>query len=73
MYKKIVKRLLDFIIACIGFILIFPILLLVTTVLIFTNKGNPFFFQIRPGLNEKLFKIIKFKTMNDKVDKEGNL
>jgi len=64
---------LDFSIAFIGFILVFPILLLVTVLLVVANQGSPFFFQIRPGKHEKLFKILKFKTMNDKVDKQGNL
>ncbi|MCF6182644.1 sugar transferase [Lutibacter sp.] len=73
MYQKVFKRTIDFIISFIGFILLVPILLLVTILLAIANQGNPFFFQIRPGLNEKLFKIIKFKTMNDKVDEKGNL
>jgi lipopolysaccharide/colanic/teichoic acid biosynthesis glycosyltransferase len=46
---------------------------LVTIGLYIANQGKPFFFQARPGLNEKIFKIIKFKTMNDKKDTEGNL
>jgi len=73
LYKTIVKRILDVTLSFIGLVLLSPILLLVTIVLIFTNKGKPFFFQIRPGLNEKLFKIIKFKTMTDAKDTKGNL
>lgn len=73
MYKKYIKRILDFSIAFIGFIIIFPILLMVTLLLAITNQGKPFFFQTRPGLNERFFKIIKFKTLNDKVDAQGNL
>lgn len=73
MYKKHIKRLLDFILSLVGFILLSPIFLLVTIFLFFANQGKPFFFQIRPGKNGKLFKIIKFKTMNDKTDKDGNL
>lgn len=73
MYKTIFKRLLDVILSFIGLIVTLPITLFFAILLWIANKGNPFFFQIRPGLNEKLFKIIKFKTMNDKVDKEGNL
>ncbi len=73
MYKSYFKRLFDFTIALLGFILISPIFLLVTFGLYIANQGKPFFFQIRPGKNERLFKIIKFKTMNDKKDKEGNL
>lgn len=73
MYKKIIKRFLDFIIALIGLILILPLFVLVIVGLFFANDGKPFFFQIRPGKNGRLFKIIKFKTMNDKKDSEGNL
>lgn len=50
-----------------------PILLLVTILLYFANDGAPFFYQQRPGKNEKTFRIMKFKTMNDKVDENGNL
>ena len=73
MYKKYLKRLFDFTIALIGLILISPIFIVVTIGLYFANQGKPFFFQKRPGLNEKIFKIIKFKTMNDKKDAAGNL
>lgn len=73
MYKKYIKRILDFILVIIGFMLLLPIFSVVTVFLIFANQGKPFFFQLRPGRNEKIFKIIKFKTMNDKKDKEGNL
>lgn len=50
-----------------------PILLIVTVLLAISNNGKPFFFQKRPGLNEKIFTIIKFKTMNDKTDENGKL
>lgn len=73
MYKKIIKRFLDFVIALIGLVLILPLFVLVIVGLFFTNHGKPFFFQLRPGKNEQLFKIIKFKTMNDKKDSDGNL
>ncbi len=73
MYKKYLKRLFDFTIALIGLILISPIFIVVTIGLYFASQGKPFFFQKRPGLNEKIFKIIKFKTMNDKKDAAGNL
>ncbi|MEZ4854424.1 sugar transferase [Flavobacterium sp.] len=73
MYKSFFKRILDFILSLFGFTLLSPIFILVAIGLFIANNGKPFFFQIRPGLNEKLFKIIKFKTMNDKKDKEGNL
>lgn len=73
MYKILFKQVIDFIVALIGFILLLPIFLVVTVLLFFANQGKPFFFQIRPGKNAKLFKIIKFKTMNDKQAKDGGL
>ena len=73
LYKKIVKRFLDFIIALIGFMILSPVFLIVTIGLFFANQGKPFFFQKRPGKDERIFKVIKFKTMNDKKDVQGNL
>ena len=73
MYKTTIKPFLDFLAALIGLILLSPILVIVTLLLAIANKGKPFFFQTRPGENERLFSIIKFKTMNDKKDKNGNL
>lgn len=73
MYKKYYKKILDFLLAFIGFVLLSPIFFIVTVGLFFANNGKPFFFQSRPGENGKIFKIIKFKTMNDKKDIEGNL
>jgi undecaprenyl phosphate N,N'-diacetylbacillosamine 1-phosphate transferase len=73
MYKFFFKRLIDFILSLIGFMVLFPIFLLLTILLIIANKGTPFFFQKRPGKNEKIFSVIKFKTMNDKKDKTGKL
>ena len=73
MYRAYFKNIIDFFIALIGFLAVFPILLILTVVLAIINNGNPFFLQTRPGKNEKLFKIIKFKTMNDKEDEYGNL
>ena len=73
MYQNILKPISDFLIAFIALVLISPILVLVTLLLTIANKGNPFFIQTRPGKNEKLFNIIKFKTMNDKKDEQGEL
>lgn len=73
MYKFYVKFLIDFTAALIGLLLLSPIFIVVTLGLFFANQGKPYFFQIRPGKNGRLFKIIKFKTMNDKKDSEGNL
>lgn len=73
MYKNIFKILIDFITALVGLLLLSPILLVVTLFLYFANSGKPFFIQERPGKNGKVFKIIKFKTMNDARDKSGQL
>ena len=74
MYKYFIKRLFDFIISLIALICISPLLLVVTIWLHFANKGaGAFFFQERPGKNAKIFKVIKFKTMTDEKDAEGNL
>jgi len=73
MYKNYLKRLFDFFISTIGFIAISPLFLLVTILLIITNKGKPFFFQSRPGKEEKIFNIIKFKTMTDEKGSNGEL
>lgn len=74
MYKHFFKRFFDFWISLIGLICISPILLITTIWLHFANKGaGAFFFQERPGKDAKLFKVIKFKTMTDERDEEGNL
>lgn len=73
MYKTYVKRIFDFTAALIGLLLLSPIFLIVTIGLYFANQGKPFFFQKRPGINGKIFSIIKFKTMNDKRNPQGNL
>ena len=74
MYKNFFKRFFDFWISLIALICISPILLVVTIWLHFANKGaGAFFFQERPGKNGKIFKVIKFKTMTDERDAEGNL
>ena len=74
MYKHFFKRFLDFWISLIVLILISPILLVITIWLHFANKGaGAFFFQERPGKDAKIFKVIKYKTMTDERDAEGNL
>lgn len=73
MYKNFFKRLFDFSAALIGFVLISPVFLFVLIGLYFANSGKPFFFQTRPGRGERLFRIIKFKTMTDETDAHGNL
>lgn len=74
MYKNFFKRIFDFIISLLALICLSPILLIVTIWLHFANKGaGAFFLQERPGKDAKIFKIIKFKTMTDECDIEGNL
>lgn len=74
MYRHFLKRFLDFWISLIVLIIISPVLLLVTVWLHFANKGaGALFFQERPGKDGKIFKVIKFKTMTDERDAEGNL
>lgn len=74
MYKHFFKRFFDFGISLVALIVISPFLLVITFWLHFANKGaGPFFFQERPGKNAKIFKVIKFKTMTDEQDAEGNL
>jgi undecaprenyl phosphate N,N'-diacetylbacillosamine 1-phosphate transferase len=73
MYKIFFKRFFDVVIALITIVIFSPLLFLVFLLLLISNQGNPFFFQKRPGLNGEIFKVIKFKTMNDKRDAHGNL
>ena len=74
MYKKGLKRLIDFILVFCVLAIIWPILLIITIWLHFANNGaGAFFFQERPGKNGKIFKVIKFKTMTDERDADGNL
>ena len=74
MYKNFFKRFLDFWISLIALIIISPILLVVTIWLHFANKGaGAFFLQERPGKDEKIFKVIKYKTMTDEKDETGKL
>ena len=74
MYKHFFKRFLDFFIVLIALLIIFPFLLIITIWLHFVNKGaGAFFFQERPGKNGRIFKVIKFKSMTDERDMEGNL
>lgn len=73
MYNNYLKRIADFTASLLGFIILLPILLVVTLLLYFANNGKPFFFQLRPGKDGKIFTIIKFKTMNDAKDPNGTL
>jgi len=72
-YVSFFKRVIDFLVAVIIFSVLSPVFILVVILLAIANSGKPFFFQKRPGKNEKTFKVIKFKTMNDRKDKNGEL
>lgn len=73
MYRSFFKPLIDFLAASIGFLLLSPLFLVFTVLLAIVNKGTPFFYQQRPGLHGRIFKIIKFKTMTDAKDASGKL
>lgn len=73
MYKKVFKRVIDLIVAFLALLILAPLIGLVTLLLYSQNRGKPFFFQERPGQFKKPFYIIKFKTMTDEKDAEGNL
>lgn len=79
MYAKFFKRVLDFTLSLIALIVLFPVFLILTMIGAIAMKGNPFFTQARPGKidpktgKEKIFKLVKFRTMSNKKDKDGNL
>lgn len=73
MYKNYFKRVVDFTMALVALICLSPIFIIITIGLFFANQGHPFFLQSRPGKRERIFTIVKFKTMNDKKDDAGNL
>ncbi len=73
MYKHFFKRVIDIIISLSILVLFSPVFIMVFILLAIANKGKAFFVQQRPGKNEKIFEIIKFKSMNDKKDADGNL
>lgn len=73
MYAKYFKRMIDFCLSLIGLIVLSPLLLLLMLLGAVFMSGNPFFTQERPGKDEKIFKLIKFRTMDNRKDKDGNL
>ena len=78
MYRNFFKRFLDFVLSAAALIVLFPVLLILTIVGAFAMGGNPFFVQPRPGRKgkdgqEKIFNLVKFRTMSNKKDKDGNL
>jgi len=73
MYRNFLKRWMDFLLALTAFIVFIPFFILLSILLFILNRGTPFFMQPRPGKGERIFKVIKFKTMNDRKDDRGNL
>lgn len=73
MYKKYIKRIFDLFASLVLFILFLPLFLVITIILFIVMKGHPFFFQVRPGKSARLFELIKFKTMNEEKNKNGEL
>ncbi len=73
MYAKYIKRIMDFVLSLGAIVILSPLLLLLTIVGVIKMKGNPFFMQERPGRHEKIFKLIKFRTMTNEKDKDGKL
>ncbi|MBQ8868885.1 MAG: sugar transferase [Oscillospiraceae bacterium] len=73
MYAKFFKRIMDFTLSLIALVILFPILLVIMIVTAIAMKGNPFFTQQRPGKDEKIFRLIKFRTMTNQKDADGNL
>ncbi len=72
-YAKYIKRPMDFILSFLALLVLSPILIILIILGAIGMKGNPFFTQLRPGKNEKIFKLIKFRTMTNQKDKDGNL
>lgn len=73
LYRNYLKRFIDLIVSLVAFSLLLPLFIIVTVLLYIANQGKPFFFQQRPGKNGKIFRVVKFKTMNDRKDAAGNL
>ena len=73
MYRKYIKRVLDFVLSLIALLVLSPVLLVLTVLGAIKMGGNPFFTQLRPGKDEKIFKLIKFRSMTNKKDADGNL
>ncbi|HEY1033132.1 MAG TPA: sugar transferase [Flavipsychrobacter sp.] len=73
MYRNFIKPLFDALIALVILVVLSPVIVLTALLLFIANNGKPFFFQQRPGKHGRIFRIVKFKTMNDKKDAQGNL
>ena len=73
MYKSVFKRIVDLFVSLIIFMILIPVFFIITILLFIDLKGNPFFFQARPGKKGRLFTLVKFRTMNEEKDAAGNL
>ena len=73
MYRNFFKRAIDILASLAGILVLLPVFLVIIVILYIQNDGKPFFYQTRPGKDQKAFKIIKFKSMTDAKDSEGNL
>lgn len=73
LYRNYFKRFIDLIVSLVAFSLLLPLFIIVTVLLSVANQGKPFFVQPRPGRNGRIFRLVKFKTMNDRKDAAGNL
>ena len=73
LYRNYFKRFFDFTVSLIAFCLLLPLFIVVTASLFIANQGRPFFVQQRSGKNGRIFRLVKFKTMNDRKDAAGNL
>jgi lipopolysaccharide/colanic/teichoic acid biosynthesis glycosyltransferase len=72
-YRNFLKRVLDLLVSVIAFCVLIPVFLILTVILFIANNGQPFFFQRRPGKKEKIFMLVKFRTMNNRKDASGKL
>lgn len=73
MYSRIVKPLFDVLVAALALVLLFPVMVVITFLLMFANSGSAFFTQERVGKGKRIFRVVKFKTMNDRCDEHGQL
>ena len=73
MYARFFKRMIDFLLATVALLVLSPLLVLLTLIGAVAMGGNPFFTQLRPGKNEKIFRLVKFRTMSNRRDAAGNL
>lgn len=73
MYAKYFKRIIDFCLSIVGIVVLSPLLIILMILGAIFMRGNPFFTQLRPGKDEKIFKLIKFRTMDNRKDENGNL